>query len=272
MPFLREYLNVRRERKQGVTPKPVAPLKLRPGAYIRLNETPFLLLSDDARAAFPGQELIVTDVCKTSIGGVPVTRAHARRVGTTADDILLQIAEDGDQVLPMIFTRFDTIVPGTDAEWANWLAEDGILGSSTFMIPADENPAEHPATIYRRAIEPDIEKWVSPESFSESVGTGRRTVQSMLYYRTLGEPAALPYIQAAADNLTTAVSLLNDPAMMDSLGRVADSLHASVVELTPKPEDAMQEYLLIEFSQDSQREEIVLWIGIETSPMHFQTI
>lgn len=280
MPFLREYLNVRRERKQGVQASPVAPLKLRPGAFVRLNETPFLLLSDDARAAFPGEELIVTGVSETHIDGVPVTRALLRRVGTTRDDILLQVAKDGDGggIFPTLFTRFDTVVPATPSGWSNWLDEGGILGSSSFMIPADEDPAGHPATIYRRAIWPDTDEWVVPATFQEDMksasSSSSRHVESMLFYRTLDESAALPYIHAAADNLSIAVSLLSDQASKESLERVATSLRESVAEMTPKPEDTTQEYLLVEFvdaaSGDSR--EITIWVGIEIAPLHFQTI
>lgn len=269
MPFLREYLQVRKDRNRGVVVPPAAPLNLRASARVRLEEAPFLLLPDDTLVQFPGENLFVTDLSTPTISGVKVTRAYLRPEGTDSRAVLLQIAADGDRIVPMLFRIWDEFTPQNEQEWGSWLAEgDGIIGLPTFMIPGEGGRVP---TIYNRAVQPDHDAWVAPEHFHESSSpSGAADIDFMLFYRTLGESPALRYIKAATENLSTALGMLPDNDLRASLKKVTDALQASAVEMTPS--DMSQEYLLVESVQGVNICEIVLWVGIELSPIHFKTI
>lgn len=190
MSLLGTYMN---QKRGDARPPETRPLNLREGALVDIDQSPFLLLPEDAKVRHPGVGAHVQRVTHFGLLGMEVTRYHLAPPPATTDApvCILQVTKDSKGEDLVVLTEAYEVFPESVEEVTLWLAESsGLLGIDLIRTPDEIE--------FLRVWGKAGELWKAPEQVVED-GAGHRVRRKIaLYSRKVGVPNYVRFLDGAS--------------------------------------------------------------------------
>ncbi len=196
--MLKGYMTLIRKKFSSADTYPGYPVqvlegtRLRIGATLELDQTPFIINEDKLRLTFPGSKHSVWAIASLNISGLekPVVRVYLKPYSPDlgGEEAFLQLIRQDDGGLEtLLFVTSARIHPPNADEWAAWLDEEnGIIGSY-YLTPPDGPAYVREWLAENQERTQPVPAWESIYTVNaETAPSQSRSHQMMLYSRDLG--------------------------------------------------------------------------------------
>lgn len=163
------------------------PLNLKVGSILTLDQTIFTLCEGESYVEYPGKDLIVSHITKTTVASFHTYKFYIQ--SSTENEYYLEISTQTNDIKVQsigLYQVLEQIFPETESEWNEWLGENGHIGQYEF-----ESPGE--ITYYR--VIGTSESRIEPIEAVESVILPKEDLEVshlyMSYHRSLLDDASL---------------------------------------------------------------------------------
>jgi hypothetical protein len=184
------------------------PIGLRMGALVTVDETYWLLNSEDVATTHPGDNLVVREITKFGLFGLSIFRAYFDKKMDRFHQI--HVDDEGNVLDGILFNLIDTVHPQNEGDWKNWL--ESLIGWK------DITPPDGPQFLRDwKSVDDGFGDFAEPEDvnmlmfFDADEEPNRVETKCMLFSRSFGEDE-WEYL------LVTAVLNGDDPRILIHVG------------------------------------------------------